>query len=142
MTLFRKRTMSTKPLRLLAVFFIALTVALTSCQAANEMRLDSKANGTAVTLKQGQSLFITLAANPSTGFTWEVSTIDNTFLQQAGDVEFTSSEFFPKPGTGGTQTFKFAPNQTGTTTLTLIYHRPWETNVAPIDTFTVDVTVQ
>ncbi len=39
-------------------------------------------------------------------------------------------------------TLTFKALQAGTATLTLVYHRPWETGVEPIDTFTVTVTVR
>ncbi|OQY85422.1 MAG: hypothetical protein B6D41_14370 [Chloroflexi bacterium UTCFX4] len=48
------------------------------------------------------------------------------------------------PGAGGTQTFTFNAAGKGKTTLTLIYVRPWETNVTPTpnDIFTANVTVE
>ena len=45
-------------------------------------------------------------------------------------------------GGGGTYTFRYVGAEAGTTTLELIYHRSWETDVAPLETFTLEVTVR
>jgi len=45
-------------------------------------------------------------------------------------------------GLGGQVRFIFNATKAGSTTLELVYHRPWETNVAPLQTFTIQVTVK
>ena len=64
-------------------------------------------------------------------------------LTQLGEVEFRQAPAEGKPvtGAGGTETFRFAA-ATGETTLTLVYHRPWEEDVEPLETFTVQVVVR
>jgi predicted secreted protein len=45
-------------------------------------------------------------------------------------------------GSGGTITLTFKVLKTGTGTLNLVYHRPWETGVEPINTYTTTITVK
>ena len=98
-------------------------------------------NGRTVTVNAGETLVVKLGGNPSTGYTWEAKDLDAHMLQQVGEPGFES--FSPGlVGAGGTLTLTFKALKPGTTTLTLVYHRSWETNVAPLQTFTVTVTVQ
>ena len=98
-------------------------------------------NGTKVNAFVGQELVITLDGNPSTGYTWETKDLDTTMFLQVGDAKFTSSN--PNlVGSGGTQTLTIRVLKTGTATLTLIYHHPWETGVEPVETFSIAVNVK
>ena len=98
-------------------------------------------NGTKVNAFVGQELVITLEGNPSTGYTWETKDLDTTMFQQVGDATFTSSN--PNlVGAGGTQTLTIKALKAGTATLTLVYHRPWETGVAPANTFSVVLMIK
>jgi inhibitor of cysteine peptidase len=105
--------------------------------------LGAEDNDSQVELTSGQVLEVTLASNPTTGYSWEVSEVDETVLTQVGEVEFQQApaEGEPVTGAGGTETFRFAASA-GETTLTLVYHRPWEKDVEPLETFTVQVVVR
>ncbi len=106
-----------------------------------QVNLVAADNGQNVRLFAGQELIIQLDGNPTTGYTWETKDLDTKMFMQVGDVQFTSSD--PKlVGSGGTQTLTLKVLNTGTSTLTLIYHRPWEKDVKPANTFTVTVTVK
>jgi predicted secreted protein/putative hemolysin len=101
-------------------------------------------NGSKVTLKVGDVLEVTLDSNPSTGYSWQVKANDRNVLLPLGEPQFTLGNPTPMPGAGGTETFQFKALAKGQTTLTLVYLRPWETNVTPTpnDTFTLSVTVE
>jgi len=105
--------------------------------------LSTADNGSQVELTSGQVLEVTLESNPTTGYSWEVSEVDETVLTQLGEAEFRQApaEGEPVTGAGGTETFRFA-SATGETTLTLVYHRPWEKDVEPLETFSVQVVVR
>jgi inhibitor of cysteine peptidase len=85
-------------------------------------------------------LIITLAANPTTGYSWsENATISAPVVNQ-------SSYAFVQPtsdavGAPGKSVWVFDSEQTGAGTITLSYARPWE-SVPPIWTLTVNVTVK
>lgn len=102
-------------------------------------------NGSKVSLKLGDSLSIELESNPSTGYSWQVSGADQSVLAAAGEPQFNlPSGATARPGAPGTQTFVFNAVGKGTTTLSLIYVRPWEKDVTPTppNTFSVQVTVE
>jgi inhibitor of cysteine peptidase len=106
-----------------------------------QLPIDTSDNGTKVNAFVGQVLVISLDGNPSTGYTWETKDLDPTMFLPAGETKFISSN--PNlVGSGGTQTLTIRILKTGIATLTLVYHRPWETGVAPADTFSVVLDVK
>ncbi len=134
-----------------AIFLTTLAVVIilsTGCASQQfqvsppeQVNLVAADNGENVRLFAGQELIIQLDGNPTTGYTWETKDLDTNMFTQVGDVQFTSSN--PKlVGSGGTQTLTLKVLNAGTSTLSLIYHRPWEKNVQPAKTFTVTVTVK
>ena len=122
--------------------FIFLVVLLTGCSSGGEVLLDETANGTQSTLEVGQTLVVSLPSNVTTGYSWEVESIDPAVLSQTGDPEYVSEADEGVVGGGGTETFRFEAVAPGRVQLTLIYHRPFEEGVDPIDTFTVTVEVR
>ncbi len=100
--------------------------------------ITEKDNGSQVTLKQNDTLVVTLAANTSTGFSWQAAA--NPLLQPLGDPQYVRPADAP-PGAGGLQTFRFQATATGQTTLRMEYRRPFEPNAAPARTFSVQVTI-
>jgi inhibitor of cysteine peptidase len=123
-------------------FFVI--VLLTGGCSANEVRLNDAHDGIQKELTRDRVLFITLESNPTTGYSWQVAEIDQSILRQVGDAEYKSSATGnpPKVGAGGTETFRFETVSTGSTTLKLVYRRPWEKDVPPIKTYTVQISVR
>ena len=123
------------------VFLAVVLIPVTACSSTKQIALTKGDNGSQVEIKVGGEITITLEGNPSTGYTWEANNLEPTMFESVGDPVFNSSN----PGlvgSGGTLTLTFRALKAGTSTLTLIYHRPWETGVDPIDTFSVTVTVK
>jgi len=119
----------------------AVLLLATACSSPRSVTLTDASNGGKVEVRNGGQIIIRLDGNPSTGYTWEAKDLDTTLFNQAGDPVFSSSS----PGlvgSGGVLTLTFNALKAGSSQLTLIYHRPWETGVAPIHTFTVKVTVK
>lgn len=99
-------------------------------------------NGKEVSVKKGQMITVRLEANPTTGYGWEVSEIDPQVLTQNGEKTYEqASQSKNLVGGGGWETFTFTAQQTGETTLKLIYRRSWEKGVEPIKTFEVKIRV-
>jgi inhibitor of cysteine peptidase len=125
------------------LFLVALAgmvILITGCGSV-QTQLSAADNSKTVEVKAGDQIVIALEGNPSTGYTWEAKDLDASMFQQVGETEFKSSN----PGligAGGTLTLTFKTLKAGTSALTLIYHRPWETDVAPVNTFMVNVTVK
>ena len=127
-----------------SVVLLAILVLAAGCGTAKEVKLDADANGSQTELETGQVLVVTLESNPTTGYQWEVVELDDAILQQQGEAEFQVSDSRdpPPPGTGGTETFRFEAVNAGQTTLKLVYHRSWETDVEPLETFSLQVVVR
>lgn len=126
--------------RIVSLPCIVLILLLTACGPAGA-KLTADENGSKIEVKAGDLIVVSLAGNPTTGYTWEASNLDTSFFEQVGETEFKSDN--PGlAGAGGTLTLTFKAIRSGTAALTLVYHRPWETDVEPLDTFTVTVTVK
>jgi inhibitor of cysteine peptidase len=123
-------------LRLVAVLMLA-----SACSEAKQVNLTMADRNKQVEIKAGGMIIIKLDGNPSTGFTWEVKELDNKLFEQVGEATFVNSN----PGligSGGTLSLTFKALLPGNSSLTLVYHRPWEIGVSPIDTFTITVHVK
>jgi len=132
--------------KLLALGLVLILSALifSGCWPPKEVKLDASANGSQVELKKGQALVITLESNPSTGYRWEVVELDESILRQMGEPEFKVSDPRepPPPGAGGWETWRFEAVSAGQTALELVYRRPWEEGVEPLETFSLQVVVR
>ena len=120
-----------------------LELFMTYWEQENFINVDEDDDGSQVTLKQGQRLVVTLESNPSTGYSWELVEKQNSILEQIGEVEYIAPEPTDPPmvGVPGWEVFRFEAVSTGQETLELVYRRPWETDVEPIKTFSIEVTV-
>jgi len=123
---------------------LAVLIRAAGCGPSKEIKLDASDNGSQIKLEKGQILVVALESNPSTGYRWTVVEFESPILQQKGEAEFKSSDSKepPPPGTGGTETFRFEAISAGQMTLELVYHRPWEEKVDPLETFSLQVVVR
>jgi inhibitor of cysteine peptidase len=123
------------------LFACLLLMALSACAAKPSALIYTKEmNSKTVEIQSGATFYITLEGNPTTGFTWEVQDMDSTVVKQVGEVEFKADT--DAIGSGGMQTLTFTAVAPGATTLKLIYHRPFEKDVPPAETFNLIVTVK
>lgn len=98
-------------------------------------------NGQIVTIHTNEIVQITLDGNPTTGYAWETNNLDQTLLQQQGEPIYTQPDSKKLVGAGGTYLFTFQAIKEGQTTLTLVYHRPWEKDTPPAETFEITVNI-
>jgi inhibitor of cysteine peptidase len=96
--------------------------------------------GETIELNVGQEFAVTLEGNITTGYTWEMVAIDGALVEQVGEPEFESESDLV--GAGGKITLNFKTISSGNQTLQLVYHRPWEVDVAPLNTFAVTLVVE
>lgn len=99
------------------------------------------ASGEAVSAHPGDILEVTLEANPSTGYIWEVEGLDETVLKMEGEPEAKSGANTNLVGAPVTQTFRYKALSAGRVELKLVYHRPWEKDVPPVKSFSAVVTI-
>ncbi|HLH25933.1 MAG TPA: protease inhibitor I42 family protein [Chloroflexota bacterium] len=95
------------------------------CGDAPELPADAPPTAIAATV--GVPFSITLDANPTTGYSWELATpLDANVVDL---LQHTYQRNGPaRPGAGGTAIWTFEPLCTGFTTIVLRYSRPWEPN--------------
>lgn len=100
--------------------------------------------GTIIALKMEDSLIVALDSNPSTGYSWSLVSISDTSV-----IEKVHDEYKPEPtpegtplvGAGGEEIWTFVAVGAGTSTIEMMYSRPWE-SVEPAARFNITVTVE
>jgi len=126
--------------RVLAIAVVAtLALALVAC-ASGALELTAEDAGTTQALKGGQELAVTLGANPSTGYNWEIDGELPAQLEQLGEPEFAAESQLA--GAPGSQTWRFRAAAEGEGVLRLKYWRSFEPTVPPVATFEVTVEVE
>ena len=110
---------------------------------AEEVNVDEADDGGQIELEQGQILVVTLQSNPTTGYSWEKAENQEPILEQIGETEFkqTETNWPPVIGAGGWEIFRFKAMSPGKMALQIVYRRPWEEDVEPVDSFSLDVTI-
>lgn len=98
-------------------------------------------NGQEYTAVVGQTFVVSLAGNPSTGYVWHVSKPEDEEVLTQTDAGYISDSKQIIPGQGGRNYWKFTALQAGTTEISMVYARPWE-SVQPAQTFTLKVIVK
>ncbi|MFG1795700.1 protease inhibitor I42 family protein [Nocardia sp. NPDC049149] len=100
-------------------------------------------NGKERRLETGQSLVVTLPANPSTGYSWQIAEVDANLVRVQGEPEYKADPTKPvMPGSGGTSVWTFVGAVPGATKLVMNYLRPWEQGVEPAQTFSLTIKVE
>lgn len=123
------------------LLLLAVGVGVGGCQqsALSPPALTDKDNGKIVKVCVGDTVTVSLASNPTTGFSWQVvgSPAPLALRSSAFASDAQANE---SAGAGGTQILAFAAKEAGAATIALGYRRPWE-KVAPARTFTATVVV-
>lgn len=112
---------------------------LISCAGSGIMVLSDENNNSELSLTSGERIKIELSSNPSTGYQWVLSSVDEEVLQQIGESDFQQETGLL--GAPQRQIFMFRTVTSGSTNLILYYLRPWETDQSPEDTFQVKIIV-
>jgi inhibitor of cysteine peptidase len=105
--------------------------------------LGEQDNGTTVQARLHDRLVLSLAANPTTGFDWQITEGGSPVIEQVGEMVFEPDTAPPgTSGTGGTDIWKFDAESAGTATLTLEYRQPFAADTEPpAETFSVTIVV-
>lgn len=118
----------------LLLFFLFCSLSL----GAKEVLLTENDKEKHLMLQTGDIVRIDLFGNPTTGYTWEVSSQSTCLLDL---LENSYSPASSLVGSGGTFTFRFQAKSCGSANLSILYLRPWEKEEPPLDRFylTVDI---
>lgn len=68
---------------------------------------------------------INLDSNPTTGYTWTVDDIDDTYIQYVGYTYINKVSDDGRIGAGKIMQLRFIPIKRGTSTIILAYKRLW-----------------
>jgi len=112
-------------------------VSTASHNGGDGIRLTVGDNGKTITVKAGQRIEISLAGNPTTGFTWNDKTVGDV-LSLSGKVSHRAGG--PALGAPGMSTASYLANKTGKAEIVLEYKRVFEQK-PPLKTFKVTVAV-
>ena len=124
----------------IVLFFIIFVLFVLSSCSNKTVKINKEVNGQEITLKQGQTLVLSIEGNPTTGYQWAVDELDESILAPAADPDYKSDSMLI--GSGGTYTYKFNTVNLGETTLRLKYYRDFENDTPPVDFFEIHVTVE
>lgn len=95
-----------------------------------------------VTMNVGDTLKITLASNPSTGFQWA----EKLLISEPKVLTQKSHETLPsnsnQPGAAGTEVWTLEARATGNTTVSSTYGRPWPGGEKDAWVFSANVAVE
>jgi inhibitor of cysteine peptidase len=127
--------------RFIAVLPVIVLVALAACGGngnGGDIELTDADSGGSVEASVGDEITISLAGNPTTGYTWNVLQPQNADVVAFDDRDYEAES--DAIGAGGTEELTFEAVAAGEATIELGYFRPWEPD--QVDrTFTVAVTV-
>jgi len=91
-----------------------------------ELTLGEANDGERVELAASEVLALRLESNPSTGYVWQVRSLDKDVLIQVGSEFEPPAQGVKAIGAPGTQVLRFLGVSEGTTALDLVYLRPWQ----------------
>jgi predicted secreted protein len=106
-------------------------------ETGSEVSLTEEDAGKQVEIRAGDVLVVRLEASPSTGYLWEIETLDENALMQVGSEFVQQSNLLGAPGE---RIMRFYPLKAGDSTLSLVYRRPWR-ELDPFRFFSVEVQV-
>jgi len=142
----------------LSALLIALVPAMTACGGRSEPAsagpqtttieisyddlLKQQRISRSVSLTVGDTLQISLGANPSTGYQWaeQMTITDAKVLTQTGHESIAASE--GRPGAAGSDVWVLQAMGPGSATVSTSYSRPWAGGEQDTWSFTADVTVR
>ncbi len=107
--------------------------------AAQALDLTEGDNGRGVSVLVGETISLTLAGNPTTGYLWELVDIDRAVLAPDPRPAFQADSSLI--GAGGRFTFRLFARKAGSSAVKLSYRRPWEKDVPPLRRIELTVTV-
>ena len=106
-----------------------------------KIHLTSADAGKTITAKVGDTIGIELDGNITTGYSWTTNSFNAAVLKLEGEPEYRSLP--PRmPGSGGTFLFRFQARAGGTSTVSLVYRRPWGKDVPPAQEFKATIIVK
>jgi inhibitor of cysteine peptidase len=121
---------------------VSLLLLLSGCtlgSSVSTLRLTASDANKTFQIQPGTQVVITLDANPTTGYDWDIDQTNSAILDFQGKV-FQATVNGP-PGSGGTDTFTFKALAAGTVNLRLKYWRSFAGPTSIINRYAVTLQV-
>jgi inhibitor of cysteine peptidase len=129
------------------LIILLVTVFLVQCQSTDKRGDDTgpivltiEDSGRTVTLPWSKVVRITLESNPSTGYDWYVTDLDETMVEEPEKIQEEPSS--AKRGAPIMETFVIKGKKPGQTHLKLAYFRVWEGADTAINHFEVTLILE
>jgi len=103
--------------------FLTMTTLFVGCVSAPVMIATDSDNGKSLRIKKGDTIELRLEAQMSTGFGWEIRSING--LSQKGKIKIIT-ETTDKTGGKDIQDIIFSADQKGEGNIEMIYVQPWQ----------------
>jgi len=133
-----------KTQKLSLILIVVITALMAGCAGSSgDVVVTGDQSNSTITVETGDVIAIQLSANPSTGYGWTVENLDSAILEQVGEIEYKQEKSDqPIVGAPATAIMRLKAVGSGETAVKLIYHRSWETDVEPLETFSMNVVVK
>jgi inhibitor of cysteine peptidase len=102
---------------------------------------DMNYDGRTLTMQSGDSVELSLAENPTTGYKWEFLAKPDPICVIVNDA-YVANPALNSVGGGGAHDWEVRAATRGTGKVSLGYRRPWEKDSAPAKTFTLTLVVK
>lgn len=123
--------------------FLFVMLTTTGCSAPKPASLTAADNGRTIEVPRGTEVLVSLESNRTTGFSWTLAGPMSGPLQQDGDPIYVPDRASTGAvGVGGIETWRFRAAATGEQRLAFEYRRPFEKELAPARSVTIDVRVR
>jgi inhibitor of cysteine peptidase len=99
-------------------------------------------NGTTISLEKGETFYLRLKENPTTGYSWQLNLSQGlSLVSDRYDPPESKEGEEPIVGAGGVHLWKIKADSEGNQQVTAIYKRSWENETGTEDKFTLNVEV-
>jgi inhibitor of cysteine peptidase len=124
---------------ILLITWIFLTVCLVAGCGAEVKAYSDPEETIDISANKEFVVLIALESNPTTGYSWQAS-YDETVLELV-EESYEPGEYAKQGivGAGGTELFRFRALKSGQTEITMVYKRPWKTEILDQKIFNVAV---
>ncbi|KKG08610.1 protease inhibitor I42 family protein [Methanosarcina sp. 2.H.A.1B.4] len=109
---------------------------------SGQQEITESGNGTTISLKKGETFYLKLKENPTTGYSWELNLSQG--LSRISDKYYppeSKEGEEPLVGAGGVRQWEIKADSEGNQQITAVYKRSWENETGTEDKFTLNVKV-
>jgi len=123
------------------LIFSVLLFTLIGC-SPNTITINENNQNEKYSLKKDDNIEVILAANPTTGFKWQIVNIDNSKIKLI-DESYTAHKVNRDiVGSGGNKVYLFNTIDKGNTSIEFEYSRPFEKEATPYKIFNVNLDIR